>query len=131
LLAVAAAVVMLAVTAWILVFGAPKIGAALALTGDGGGQPLQIEGGAQRQELASGNALLTVTGTVTNPTDKVQKVPQIRAQLRDGRGRVVYSWAISPPVSTLQPRARATFNAAEAEVPAGASQLHLDFGPGF
>lgn len=128
-IALIAAAVMLAATAAIWIWGVPRIGGGLALTGQATGTPLKIDGGASRQELASGNALLTVTGRVTNPTDTVQRVPPIRAELRDGRGRTVYSWSISPPVSRLQPRGTIPFNAAEAEVPAGATQLHLDFGP--
>jgi predicted Zn finger-like uncharacterized protein len=127
-IAIAAALLMLAATAAIAIFGLPKMGG-MAMTGQATGTPLQIQGGAQRQALASGNALLSVTGSITNPTDKVQKVPPIRAQLRDASGRVVYSWPISPPVSQLPPRGRTAINAAEAEVPAGATQLHLDFGP--
>jgi hypothetical protein len=58
----------------------------------------------------------------------VQPVPQIRAELQDLGGHTVYSWAISPPVSELQPRQSATFNSAEVDLPKGAKRVHLDFG---
>ena len=43
-----------------------------------------------RQQLDSGNELLTVTGRVINPTASEQDVPPIQAQLRDqdGQGRL-------------------------------------------
>ena len=53
--------------------------------------------------MESGNDLLAVTGRIINPTDEVQRVPQIRAELRDAQDRIVYSWAISPPVSRAEP----------------------------
>jgi len=128
MLAIAAALLMLAATAALYAFGLPGSGGGFALTGQAEGTPLKIDGKGSRQEMASGNALLTVSGRISNPTDRVQPVPPIRAELRDGRGRTVYSWSISPPVSELQPSQSASFNAAEVDVPPGATQLHLAFG---
>ncbi|MEO6359862.1 MAG: zinc-ribbon domain-containing protein [Sphingomicrobium sp.] len=78
-----------------------------------------------RQPLESGNELLAVTGRVINPTDRRQRVPPIQAQLRSNSGRVVYSWTIAPPASSLAPGASATFNSAEVNVPSGGDQLTL------
>jgi hypothetical protein len=128
MLAIAAALLMLAATAALYAFGLPGSGGGFALTGQAEGTPLKIDGKGSRQEMASGNALLTVSGRISNPTGRVQPVPPIRAELRDGRGRTVYSWSISPPVSELQPSQSASFNAAEVDVPPGATQLHLAFG---
>ena len=95
----------------------------------GGGTPLRIENQrVERDTLGSGNELLTVTGQIVNPTDTVQAVPQIRAELQDDGGRTLYSWAISPPVSELQPHQNATFNSAEVDLPKGARRVHLTFG---
>ena len=69
-----------------------------------------------------------INGQVANPTDKPQPVPQIRAELQDAQGRIVYSWSISPPISELAPHQSATFNSAEVDVPRGARKVHLDFG---
>jgi predicted Zn finger-like uncharacterized protein len=128
MLAVAAAIIMLAATAALYVFGLPGGGRGFALTGQAEGTPLRIDGKGSRQEMASGNALLTVSGRIWNPTGVVQRVPPIRAELRDGSGRTVYAWSISPPVSELQPNQSAAINAAEVDVPTGATQLHLAFG---
>lgn len=129
LIAIVAAILMLAATAAILWFGVPRFGGSFAMIGTGAGSPLRIENQrVERDPLGSGNELLTVTGQVVNPTDKVQPVPQIRAELQDNGGRTVYSWAISPPVSELQPHQNATFNSAEVDLPKDAKRVHLAFG---
>lgn len=128
LVALVAAAVMLAATAAIAWFGVPR-GGSFAMIHAGGGSPLRIENErVERDTLGSGNELLTVTGQIVNPTDSVQSVPQIRAELQDDSGRNLYSWAISPPVSELQPHQNATFNSAEVDLPKGAKRVHLDFG---
>ncbi|MBV9402386.1 MAG: zinc-ribbon domain-containing protein [Candidatus Eremiobacteraeota bacterium] len=129
LLALLAAVLMLAATAAIAWFGMPQFGGSFAIIGTAAGSPLRIENErVERDALGSGNELLTVTGQIVNPTDHVQPVPQIRAELQDAGGHTVYSWAISPPVSELQPRQSATFNSAEVDLPKDAKRVHLDFG---
>ena len=127
--AVTAAVLMLIATAAILWFGVPRLGSDLGLQRNA--SPLTLTGAIERSPLASGNELLTHTGRITNPSDQVQRVPQIRAELRDANKRPVYAWSISPPVSELQPHQSATFNSAEVDVPLGARDLHLSFGPAF
>ena len=118
LVAVVAAALMLAATAAVYSFGLPELGVDIALPGRGT-TPLKLEYQAENRTLASGNALLTVTGRIINPTQSVQRVPQLRAEVRDPSGRAVYSWSISPPVSELQPGQSATFNSAEMDVPTG------------
>ena len=72
-----------------------------------------------RQKLASGNELLSVSGRVINPTAEAQPVPPIRAELRTSKGALVHSWTISPPASVLPPNTSKPFNSAEMSVPAG------------
>jgi hypothetical protein len=127
--ALIAAALMLLATAAIAWFGMPRFGGSFVMIGATSGSPLRIENErVERSALGSGNELLTVTGQIVNPTDKVQPVPQIRAELQDAAGRNVYTWAISPPVSELQPRQSATFNSAEVDLPKDARRVHLDFG---
>jgi predicted Zn finger-like uncharacterized protein len=120
LVAVVAAVLMLAAAAAISLLGLPALGVNVALPGTAR-TPLELEDvRAEHSNLASGNALLTVTGRIRNPTQSVQRVPQLRAEVREADDRtVVYSWSISPPVSDLQPGQSATFNSAEMDVPTG------------
>jgi len=82
-----------------------------------------------RQQLESGNQLLTVTGRVINPTSKEQAVPPLQAQLRGPGGKVVYSWTIAPPAPTLAAGASASFNSAEVNVPPGGEELTITLGP--
>jgi predicted Zn finger-like uncharacterized protein len=81
-----------------------------------------------RQQLESGNQLLTVTGRVINPTAKEQDVPPLQAQLKGRDGKVVYSWTIAPPARTLAPRTSASFNSAEVNVPPGGEELTITLG---
>ncbi len=108
--------------------GLPEIGQRLGLPVQAG-DALGLEGEVDRRQLASGNELLEVRGTITNRTDEVQRVPQIRAELKDAQNRVVYSWSIAPPVRELQARGTVTFNSANVDVPRGGRRLSLSFGP--
>jgi predicted Zn finger-like uncharacterized protein len=81
-----------------------------------------------RQQLASGNQLLTVTGRVINPTESEQAVPPLHAQIRTRGGQVVYSWVFDPPARTLATGASASFNSAEVNAPAGGDELTITLG---
>lgn len=101
----------------------------LGLAQANGETPLQLMmTHSDRQQLASGNELLAVSGRVINPTDQPQKVPPIRAELRSSNGQVVYRWTIPPPARTLAPGASASFNSAELNVPAGGDELTVTLG---
>ena len=80
-----------------------------------------------RTTLESGNELLTVYGRVLNTGQNKQRVPQIKAELVDDQGQVVYAWPISAPVSELAPGGSTNFNSAVVDVPQGARKLRLDF----
>ena len=128
MLAVAAAVLMLGAVAAVGWFGLPTIGARAGTSQAGTPLVLEVTRAPERRRMESGNELLAVSGRIVNPTEQVQRVPQIRAELRDSQGRVVYGWAISAPVGELQPGQSATFNSAEVDVPRGARALNLSFG---
>jgi predicted Zn finger-like uncharacterized protein len=81
-----------------------------------------------RQKLASGNELLTVSGRVINPTNEAQQVPPIHAQLHNRNGELIYSWTIAPPARTLPPGGSASFNSAEFNVPPGGDDLTITLG---
>jgi predicted Zn finger-like uncharacterized protein len=125
--AIAAAVLMVGATAAISYFGLPE--GLFPASNQTAGLVLEVTRQPERRVMESGNELLAVSGRIVNPTESVQPVPQIRAELRDAQGRVVYSWAISAPVPELQPGQSATFNSAEMDVPRGAQALNLSFGP--
>ena len=117
-------VAVLAAAGWFL---APDtIRARLGLAGSSGTMLEVMVTNSDRQQLASGNELFAVSGRVINPTDQAQAVPPLKAELLDAtRKRVVYSWTIAPPATTLGPGASASFNSAEVDVPQGGSHLRV------
>ena len=62
-------------------------------------------------------------GSIINPTDRAQRVPPIKAELRDSSGRIVYEWIIPPPVRVLPPGERVKFSEAKADIPNSAVLL--------
>lgn len=115
----------------ILYSGAPGIAAQLGLPIGTSETPLRfINNPIDRRQLASGNELFAVSGKVVNPTDSKQRVPDIRAELRDTQGRLVYSWTINPEQRTLGPNGSLNFNSAKLDVPANARVLELTFARG-
>ncbi|MBA3676064.1 MAG: zinc-ribbon domain-containing protein [Sphingosinicella sp.] len=92
--------------------------------------PLQLEypRRPERAKLESGNELLRVYGRIVNTSTETQRIPQIQAKLSDATGKTVYSFSISAPVAELRPKESVTFDAAETNVPAAASDLNLSFG---
>ncbi len=118
-------VLVAALAAAFYFFAPPEWKARLGL-GTGAGSPLALViTHMDRQTLASGNQLLTVTGRIINPTGKEQDVPPLQAQLKNSAGKVVYSWTIAPPARTLPAGGSAGFNSAEVNVPPGAEDLTI------
>lgn len=109
-------------------FGLPEISQRIGIPVQSG-DALGLTGNAERRALASGNEVLEVRGEIVNRTNEVQRVPQIRAELKDAQDRVVYSWSIAPPVRELQAGGTVTFNSANVDVPRGGRRLSLTFGP--
>jgi predicted Zn finger-like uncharacterized protein len=126
LLAVIAAVVMLGGVAALAYFGPPDIARRLGFNTQSG-VPLVIEATRppERRTIPSGNELFSVTGRITNPTDKTQPVPDIQANLLDAQDRIVYAWTIARPVASLPPGGSVSFNGATLDVPKNARNLDL------
>lgn len=128
ILAIVAALLIVGAAAALYAFGwseiAPRLGLAAANE-----ERLAITGRVSREQLPTNTELLTVTGEIRNLTDEVQRVPQIRADLLDAGGQVVYTWPIAPPRAQLQPRETVAFNSATTDVPTGGQSLSLSFAP--
>jgi len=88
---------------------------------------LQLVRKPERRTLPTGSELFAISGRIVNPTATRQPVPDIRAELRDGSGRIIYGWTISAPVRVLAPRGVADFDSAEVDVPRGSRALNLSF----
>ena len=126
ILVIALVVIIAAALIWF--YAPPELKAKLGL-GAAGASPLAlVTTHMDRQQLESGNQLLTVTGRVINPTSKEQDVPPLQAQLRSRTGKVVYSWTIQPPARSLPAGASASFNSAEVNVPPGGDELTITLG---
>ncbi len=110
-------------------FGLPAFGQQIGIPVQSAGSLSIVDETAQTRRLERGNDVLEVSGAIVNETDEVQRVPQIRAELKDSAGRVVYSWSIAPPVRDLQARGRVAFNSANVGVPRGGRVLSLTFAP--
>jgi len=123
--AVVAGVAMLGATAAIITNGAPRTAAALFHSATE--TPLRIVNKPIDRHDYNGNEVFAVSGTVLNPTDTRQRVPDIRADLLDSQRRVVFSWVIRPEATALPPKGRVAFNSAKLDVPVNAKFLSLSF----
>lgn len=88
---------------------------------------LEVQRRPERRILESGNELFAVSGRIVNPTSDDLSVPDIRAELRDAQGKMVYGWTITPPRRTIEAKSVMEFNSAEVNVPRGAKELNLSF----
>ncbi len=127
-LAFGAGLLMMIGVAAILWSGAPGLASRFGLALGVAESPLRLrDNPIERRELENGSELFAVSGQVTNPSSTRQRVPDIRAELRDGQGRLVYSWTITPERRTLAPGAAIDFNSAKLDVPSNSKRLELSF----
>jgi predicted Zn finger-like uncharacterized protein len=128
IVAVLAGLLMLIAAGAIVYLGAPGVAAKLGLGISSDETPLRLrDNPIERRELDNGSELFAVSGQVTNPSNQRQRVPDIRAELRDAQGRLVYSWTITPQQRTLAPGGAIDFNSATLNVPANSKRLELSF----
>jgi hypothetical protein len=126
--AVLAGLLMLAGVAAIVWLGAPGLLASIGLPVGPAESPLRIKDNPiERRELENGSELFAVSGRVTNPSSSRQRVPDIRAELRDAQGRLVYGWTITPERRVLPPGGGIEFNSAKLDVPSNSKRLELSF----
>ena len=128
IIAIIAGLLMVAAVVALQVFGLPEAVQRIFLPVQNA-NVLTINGTIERTRLASGQDLLILHGEITNTSDETQRVPQIRAELRDAEARTVHTWSIAPPVRDLGPRQTRRFDSAERDVPANGRVLSLSFGP--
>ncbi len=127
-LAVAAGLLMLAAVAGILWLGAPGIAGRLGLPIAADESPLKLKDNPiERRQLENGSELFAVSGQVVNPSGAMQRVPDIRAELRDAQGKLVFSWTITPQQRSLPAGGSIDFNSAKLDVPANSKRLELSF----
>ncbi|MFW2851002.1 MJ0042-type zinc finger domain-containing protein [Sphingomonas sp. TX0543] len=126
--AVAAGLLMLVAVAAIIWMSAPGLAQQLGLSFGPAESPLRlVDNPIERREMANGSELFAVSGKVLNPSGDRQRVPDIRADLRDAQGRIVFSWTITPQQRSLGPKGSIDFNSAKLDVPANSKRLELSF----
>lgn len=126
--AIAAACLMLTGVGAIMWSGGPGFATHFGLMADAADIPLKIEQyPIDRRDLDNGSELFAVSGKISNPTSKRQSVPNIRAELRDGQGRIVYTWTITPEQRVLGPRGSVEFHSAQLDVPGSSKRLDFSF----
>ncbi len=126
--ALAAGVAMLAGAGAILYSGAPGLAAQFGFQVGATETPLRlIDNPIERRDLINGSEMFAVSGKVVNPTGTRQSVPDIRAELRDAQGRLVYSWTIRPEALSLPAHGSVEFNSATLDVPPSSTKLVLSF----
>jgi predicted Zn finger-like uncharacterized protein len=123
-----AGALMLAAVGLIAWLGAPGLLGRTGLAFAPAESPLLIKDNPiERRELENGSELFAVSGRITNPSNERQRVPDIKAELRDAQNRLVYSWTITPQQRTLPPGGAVDFNSAKLDVPASSKRLELSF----
>ncbi|MFA5963886.1 MAG: MJ0042-type zinc finger domain-containing protein [Sphingomonas sp.] len=126
--AIVAGVVMIAGVGAIATLGSGDLGSLIDLPLAQRETPLRlIDNPIERRDLDNGSQLFAISGKVVNPTDIRQHVPDIRAELHDAQGRLVYSWTIRPEATELPPKGSVAFNSAKLDVPVNSKQLVLSF----
>jgi predicted Zn finger-like uncharacterized protein len=126
--AIAAGVAMVAVAGAIVSFGPGGIGSLVGLSMAQDATPLTlIDNPIERRSLDNGSEMFAISGKVVNPTNERQRVPDIRAELKDAQDRIVYSWTIRPEATTLAPKSSVEFNSAKLDVPVNSKHLVLSF----
>ena len=126
--AIAAAVLMVVAIGLILLGSAPGLLQRIGLPIGPAEFPLRlVDNPIERRDLSNGSELFAVSGKVLNPTGSPQRVPDIRADLRDAAGRIVFSWTITPAQRTLGPKSAIDFNSAKLDVPPSSKKLELSF----
>ena len=108
-------------------FGPPSFIGGIGGNAGNGALDVQLMHSPERRTLASGHELLSISGRIVNMTDEEQRLPDIRAELRNAQGAVVYDWTIQAPQRTLPPRETVEFNSAEIDIPRNAEELNLKF----
>ncbi|MEG3088872.1 zinc-ribbon domain-containing protein [Sphingomonas sp. PB4P5] len=128
IVAFAAGAAMLAGLAALVYTGDTGIAAQLGIPIAPSETPLRlVDNPIERRDLANGSEMFAISGRIVNPTDTHQAVPDIRAELRDAQGRLVFSWTIRPEATALPPRGSVEFNSAKLDVPVNSEKLVLSF----
>ncbi len=131
-----ALLVFVAIVAGAFIFGRQQIIAAYPqmdrlykLVGftDPPGAGLSLEKVASDRRTVSGARVLFITGQVINVSDRVRKLPRLRASLTDVKGKELLFWLFSSTGEELQPGESAAFETSTSDPPEGAANISITF----
>ena len=91
------------------------------------GTGLSLEKVASDRRTVSGTRVLFITGQVINVSDRVRKLPTLRASLTDAKGRELLFWLFSSTGEVLQPGESAPFETSTSDPPEGAANISITF----
>lgn len=77
--------------------------------------------------VVNGETVVTVSGVISNISDRKQRVPQLRAQLVDGEGQILKEWIFDAPQSELDAGGSVEFASETRNPPAAAQNVSVFF----
>lgn len=83
----------------------------------------------RKEELANGEAIFRVRGTITNTARETLNVPKLLVVFSDARDRNVGDWVVVPAKQQLAPGETVTVTEAIANIPTGAAVADLGWAP--
>lgn len=122
-----AIVLLLGIVVAIVAWGPRQVAGALGITDKPVPLGIAITNQPDWRMIAGGSELFAVSGKIWNPTNAAQPVPDIQAELKDQRGKTVYSWTIAHPVAQLAPGQSVDFDGAAVDVPRTSQRIAVSF----
>ncbi len=81
----------------------------------------------QQNKNVDGQHVLLVKGEISNPTNDVKKIPNLRFALNDADGKEVYTWTLDTTARPLRPGETTSFTTRVAAPPELAKNLQIRF----
>ena len=83
----------------------------------------------ERRQLPNGQEFFGASGAITNIGTTARRLPTLLIVLRDARERIVYSWEVPPPQSSIAPGESVTINEAVTDIPRSARFAEIGWKP--
>lgn len=77
------------------------------------------------QYRGDGTPFFIASGSITNPTSRTQRIPDMKITLKDASKRPVYSWTLKPKRRNIAPGGILNFSEAQLDVPRSAREISI------